>query len=105
MKHSQVKHYLDELQQALIAASLWDSTPPSPEALASTEPFSIDHLDIHQWLQWIFIPRMQAIIDANAELPLNFAITPYLDEALKEHPHLMAINTPLLKLEALLKDE
>lgn len=105
MKYSQAKSHLDELQRALMAANLWDSMPPSQEALASTEPFSIDHLDIHQWLQWIFIPRMQAIIDANAELPLNFAITPYLEEVLKEHPHLMAINAPLLKLEALLKDE
>lgn len=100
---TQVKQHLNELQVAMRLHNLWEETPPSAEALASTEPFCVSTLSATQWLQWIFIPRMNALLDANGELPRNFAITPYLEEALKEEHYLSALHSPLLQLENLLK--
>lgn len=101
---NQVKQHLTDLQIALTVHQLWEATPPSADDLANEQPFCIGTLSPTQWLQWIFIPRMHAIIDANSTLPRNFAITPYLEEALKEETYLSAIAAPLYQLEQLLKD-
>ncbi|QIM66782.1 anhydro-N-acetylmuramic acid kinase [Mannheimia granulomatis] len=101
---SQVKQYLSDLEITMRLHHLWESTPPSIEAMANPQPFCVETLSPTQWLQWIFLPRMQALLDANAELPRNFAITPYLEEALKNEVYLQAICGPILKLEMLLKD-
>lgn len=100
---TQVKQHLTDLQIAMRLHQVWESTPPSAQALANTEPFCVSTLSATQWLQWIFIPRMVALLEANSELPRNFAITPYLEEALKDESYLPALHSPLLKLEQLLK--
>ncbi|MFA9499578.1 YqcC family protein [Mannheimia sp. E30BD] len=101
---SQVIQYLSNLEIALRVNQLWEATAPSHEALANDQPFCVETLTPTQWLQWIFIPRMRAILDANTNLPRNFAITPYLEEALKNEGYLQTICEPLLDLEKLLKD-
>ena len=52
---------LIDLEGALRSRLLWDADEPSPEALASTQPFCIDTLDFPQWLQFVFLPRMRAL--------------------------------------------
>lgn len=100
---TEIQQHLLGLQQTMQANQLWEATPPSAEALASTQPFCLDTLSATQWLQWIFIPRMQALLAANADLPRNFAVTPYLEEALKNETYLPELCKPLHQLEQLLK--
>lgn len=100
---TKVKQLLNDLQIAMHTHQLWESVPPSPEALANEQPFCIESLSPTQWLQWVFIPRMHAIIEQGTELPRNFLITAYLEEALKNEPYLSAIHRPLAEMETLLK--
>lgn len=58
------------------AASLWTEQPPSQEAMASTMPFMYDTMHIEQWLQWVFMPRLHALLDGNASLPGNCSVQP-----------------------------
>ena len=37
--------------------------------LASQQPFCVDTLAFEEWLQWIFLPRLKALLEANAPLP------------------------------------
>lgn len=99
---TQVRQQLNELQIALRLHQLWEENAPSAEKLASQQPFAIDTLSATQWLQWIFIPRMHALLDAEAELPKGFAISPYLEESLKNETYLGAISKPVLEIEKLL---
>lgn len=69
----------DELQNL----SLWQPAPPEAKAFLSEQPFALDTMQPHEWLQWIFIPRIQALIDANSEIP-KFALHPYFEEAFKQ---------------------
>lgn len=101
----QVKWYLAELQQILQQHQLWQTIPPSAQSLASQQPFAIDTLQANEWLQWIFIPRMQALIDSGAELPATIAISPYIEEALKQHSALPQLLTVLTALEQYLTQE
>ena len=79
----QVKILLSQLEAELKQQQLWRLLPPDPAALASTLPFCVDTLELQSWLQFIFIPRMRALLDANAPLPGNISILPIAEEAFK----------------------
>ncbi|TVU63780.1 YqcC family protein [Vibrio atlanticus] len=74
---------LQQLERQMRQCSLWSSSPPSEEALASVEPFAIDLLPPEEWLQWIFIVKINAMMDAQMNLPQGFAIYPYFSEVWK----------------------
>ncbi|MFM2485843.1 YqcC family protein [Celerinatantimonas yamalensis] len=97
--HSYLRRQLQRLEQSLREANLWQASPPSLEALTSQQPFAVDTLHLEQWLQFIFIPRMSALLDAKAALPQSLAITPYAQEAFKNYP--ATVNTVLCLLKEL----
>ncbi|ELX8380907.1 YqcC family protein [Providencia vermicola] len=74
---------LCHIEEEMKSKALWRELPPSPEAFESTEPFSIDTMEAIEWLQWVLIPRLYAIIEQGAVLPSAFAIAPYFEEAYK----------------------
>lgn len=67
---------LHALEAALRDAGLWQEQPPTPQALASGLPFMVDTLRIEQWLQWILLPRLHALLDAQAPLPGACSVHP-----------------------------
>ncbi|MBD2797285.1 YqcC family protein [Xenorhabdus sp. 18] len=81
---TQILHKLQLIEAALKTVGLWQDYPPKPEAFESSEPFSIDTMSAGEWLQWVLIPRMRALIDQQACLPAAFAIAPYFEEVYKE---------------------
>ncbi|MDH2431606.1 hypothetical protein WH50_25210 [Pokkaliibacter plantistimulans] len=87
-----VRLLLQQLQQELQAKNMWSALPPDDEAMNSTAPFCCDLMAFESWLQWLFIPRMQAIIDARATLPNSCAIQPMAEMAFREY----SINTDSL---------
>lgn len=65
---------LVELENELRALGWWESQAPAAQALQSQQPFCVDTLELSQWLQWIFIPRMQSIVLTQQPLPKQCAI-------------------------------
>ena len=63
--HNELREQLQQLQAELQLQKLWSSVAPDPKALESTVPFMYDTLKIHEWLQWVYIPRLHALIDAD----------------------------------------
>ncbi|PKH20054.1 hypothetical protein CIG19_19075 [Enterobacterales bacterium CwR94] len=82
MSRDTLHQHLLALEEALRTTNNWQSMPPHPEALNSTEPFCLDTLAPTEWLQWILLPRMRALLESGAPLPQNFALTPYYEIAL-----------------------
>ncbi len=80
MKHD-AKVLLAAMEQELKRLELWEAMPPSIEALSSSTPFCMDTLKMSQWLQWIFIPRVRAILDQGSALPAGANMKPYAEEA------------------------
>ena len=66
---------LFELEEILKAAGLWSAVMPSQDALASQQPFACDTLDFEQWLQFILIPRLRALLKSKT-LPPPMQIHP-----------------------------
>lgn len=95
---TRVSVLLRELEAALRRAGLWEFSPPDPAALESVQPFCVDTLELSQWLQWIFLPRMQALLDAGAALPAKCGIA-----AMAEVSFTGRENAALLELVELLR--
>lgn len=102
---NQTKLHLDALQQTMQRLNLWQAMPPAQEAFLSQEPFSLDTMAPEEWLQWVFIPRMHALLESGAPLPNQIAISPYIEEVLKEFDDLAALLAPLVALEELLQNQ
>lgn len=89
----QISDALSDLEQELRRVGLWESTSPPAEALLSPQPFCYDTLSFPQWLQWLFLARMRALVEDGGPYPLRSAIHPYAEEwaahATVESAHLL----------------
>jgi uncharacterized protein YqcC (DUF446 family) len=78
--HIAAAEILIDIERELRVLQLWEAQQPPAEALASTEPFAVDTLNFAQWLQFIFIPRMYMMIEAEAPLPNNCGVAPMAEQ-------------------------
>ena len=76
----QVHALLIDVEAHLRQMGLWQLQPPSPEALASDQPFCIDTLGFDQWLQFIFLPTMYDLLESGQALPSQCGIAPMAEE-------------------------
>ena len=82
--HTALAAELQALQAEMVSLQLWELERPSEAALASNEPFCIDTLNFSQWLQFIFLEKMHAIIDEGGPLPSQSDIAPLAEEYLSK---------------------
>jgi uncharacterized protein YqcC (DUF446 family) len=91
------------IEQALRAQGWWDAQAPSAEALASEQPFCVDTLDFSQWLQWVFLPRMEDLIANGRALPMVSAIRPLAEQLYgAENPQTAALFGALGEVDRLI---
>jgi uncharacterized protein YqcC (DUF446 family) len=77
---TEVAEVLIDLEAQLRQLGLWDTIPPSAEALASTEPFCVDTLTLPQWLQFVFLPTLYRMLEEDQTLPDRCGIAPMGEE-------------------------
>ncbi|WP_034916651.1 MULTISPECIES: YqcC family protein [Erwinia] len=83
IRTEEVQTRLLAIAEVLHDTGLWQSCAPGSTAFESQEPFCVDTMMPEQWLQWVFLPRMQALLDAGSPLPEKLAIAPYYEMALE----------------------
>lgn len=74
------------IERELRALGWWQDEAPGAEALASQEPFCVDTLRFEQWLQWIFLPRMRQLLEADAQLPSVSGIQAMAEMVYQQQP-------------------
>jgi len=95
-----------DVEKALRKMNCWSDAMPPLSALASTEPFALDTLEFTEWLQFIFLPRMNLLVQAAAPLPENCKISPMAEEYFKDFSGQPAELIIVLELiDALLSNE
>lgn len=104
MLYRQTQTKLAQVTQELQNVGLWGDCTPSDEAMASSAPFACDLMPFEQWLQFIFIPRMQALIDAEHPLPSQIAIAPMAEHLWSEQAALAPLIAALNELDILLNE-
>ncbi|BFM17851.1 YqcC family protein [Maricurvus nonylphenolicus] len=90
--YREVNDVLQALEQDLKTLGLWEVEAPPAEHLASQQPFCIDTLTFSQWLQFVFLNRMQALVDEQLPLPAQCGIAPMAEEYFKP----MALDASVL---------
>jgi tRNA pseudouridine65 synthase len=95
---------LEQLQHQLRLSGLWSEQSPSEDALHSTVPFAYDVMPLNQWLQFIFIPKMQQLIDMEQPLPSEIALTPMAEHQSNQYPDLVQLLPVLRALDDHLSD-
>ncbi|MBS7244831.1 MAG: YqcC family protein [Comamonas sp.] len=98
---SDLRPLLHALEAAMREADFWDALPPTEAALASTLPFMVDTLRIEQWLQWVFLPRLHALLDAQAPLPGACSVHPLAEYEWLQRAPGVASQTVLAALLAI----
>lgn len=76
----QIQSLLDALERELKQLELWSSVLPDEQALQSRLPFCVDTLRFEQWLQFIFIPKMQLLLNSASPLPTKIALLPLAEQ-------------------------
>lgn len=83
---NQLSDLLNDLRQILESQQLWQQQPPSQEALASEMPFCYDTMAFPEWVQWLFIPKLQALAAQPDNWPPTCAVAPMAEEYFKALP-------------------
>ncbi|MDG0970236.1 MAG: YqcC family protein [Porticoccaceae bacterium] len=79
-KHNQLKLLLDELEIQLRDTNQWSNQPLPPETLISDQPFALDKLNFNQWLQFLFVPRLQTLCIEQLDFPQTSSVAPMAEE-------------------------
>lgn len=88
---------LNELQDEMEKQGLWATQPPAPAAFESQTPFFADTMNFSEWLQWVFVARFRAMMEADSPLPGSCDVAPMAEEALKEMEQDVSAIIRLLK--------
>jgi len=74
---------MEEVENQLSRRGLLESEPPSPEALASRQPFCVDTLRFPQWVQFVLLPRLRELLETGRAMPEYCEVAPMAEEYLK----------------------
>ncbi|WP_428239796.1 YqcC family protein [Gynuella sp.] len=76
---------LAELENELKHLDYWRAFPPDPQAFMSEQPFCVDTMELHQWLQFVFIARLNALLEGNLPLPSASGVYPMAEQVFGEN--------------------
>jgi uncharacterized protein YqcC (DUF446 family) len=89
---------LDQLETELRTLTLWQPRSPNQDALNSVIPFAMDTLAPHQWLQWVFIPKIRHALLADNP-PRGFSLEPYFAEAWQGQSEYTSLLTVIKQID------
>lgn len=95
--HLRLVTLLARIEDELRRLGWWQSQVPSAQALDSQQPFCVDTLEFSQWLQWIFVPRMQSLLNSGHALPSQCAIFEMAEVVYREQTDVAAQLLSCLK--------
>lgn len=104
-KNEVVAALLNDLLEVLQQANLWQLEEVEAEKLLSSAPFCCDTLRFEQWLQFVFLPKMDQLLCANAPLPKNIAIAPMAEIHFGSHRCFQKLHRVLSKIDSTLGGE
>ena len=105
-KKEKIKQLLLLLERSLRDAELWSTEEIAEDRLASKVPFCADTLSYPELLQFVFIRKMQALIEGEDDLPSASGLFPmaqvYFGRDIFRYRELAGI---LLKLDRTIREE
>lgn len=100
-----VQKILSDIELALKDTGLWCDIPPEPAAFQSTMPFFCDMMSLAQWLQYVLLPRMSALLAAEQPLPTKIAILPMAEHIYAQQPEITPLLVAIKRLDECLNQQ
>lgn len=82
--HQELDGALRELEATMRAADLWRMERPDAAAFDSPQPFCIDTMTLPQWLRFVFIARLEALVEARGPMPASCDVAPAVEAWLRQ---------------------
>lgn len=87
-----IQKQLSRIEQYLKQEDLWSARAPGKAALMSDTPFAADVMPFEQWLQFIYLPKMQQYVEQNHGVPRQMKVAPMAHEVFASK-HLVLTHT------------
>ena len=75
-KKEKIKRLLEQLENNLKISELWSTEEISEEKFSSKLPFCADTMSYPEWLQFVFIKKMQMLVEEDGDLPSASGLFP-----------------------------
>lgn len=72
--YSSIKSKIDAIEDELKHIGFWQAEPLKPEQYNFQRAFGMDTMAFSQWLQFIFIPRVNSIIAEHGQFPKSSSV-------------------------------
>ena len=78
----QAADIIDAVEAELRRLGLWGGPAlrPAPQAFDSQTPFFLDTMQLHEWLEYVLIPRLRLLLIRGQTLPGRLLILPLAEE-------------------------
>ena len=76
-KYQTATSYADRIENELRALSAWENEPLPEEAYNSRQAFFSDTMTFYQWLQFVLLARIRAIVENRGEFPTQSSVGTY----------------------------
>jgi uncharacterized protein YqcC (DUF446 family) len=64
-----IKASIDKIEAEMKTAGMWSESPLPPEAYDFHQAFAMDTMAYSQWLQFVFVPRVNDLITSGGQFP------------------------------------
>ena len=81
----------DRIEEQMVELDLWSDTHPGHHKLASNMPFCVDTLQLEEWIQFVFLPKMREYVEEEQLPPGPAQITPIAEEVFKDQPEVKSL--------------
>jgi len=68
-KIKKIKTKIEQIENEMKRIKLWQEEPLPPEQYDFRQAFAMDTMAFSQWLQFIFIPRVQQLVESKGPFP------------------------------------
>ncbi len=72
-----VRRQTDLIEAEMRRVGLWFDTPPTPDQFQFKRAFAGDTMSFDQWLQYVFLPNVRAIVDQRGQFPPSSSVGSY----------------------------
>jgi len=102
--YTQVSNKATEIEAELKRLNRWSAEPLPPAKFENMGAFGSNTMTFEQWLQFILIPRIHAIVEEKGEFPNNSMLAPYAIRVFDGDPEAGKLHDLLYELDKLINE-
>lgn len=103
--YTQVSNKASEIESELRRLNRWSAEPLPSEKFKDMGAFGSNTMAFEQWLQFVLIPRIHAIVEEKGEFPNNSMLAPYAIRVFDGDPEAGKLHDLLHEVDKLINEK